>query len=99
MLWYFHGHRKNDSHSDNAFAVAKFQEIMEKESLHSFLSFGRNYSATKRKIGPKIRVLLVYLLGIYDIKTVTLEYGKIPFPECQAINRPQRLLNVKCNIT
>lgn len=49
MLWYFHGHRKNDSHSDNAFAVAKFQEIMEKESLHSFLSLWEKLFCHQKK--------------------------------------------------
>lgn len=50
-----------------------------REGLTPFYPCGRNYSITKRKIGPQIKAILVSLLGIYARKTVGLEDGKYPF--------------------
>ena len=50
-----------------------------REVLTPFYPYGGNYSITKRKIGPKIKTILVSLLGIYAIKTVTPKDGRYLF--------------------
>ena len=43
-----------------------------REVLTPFYPHGINYSRTKRKTGPKIKTVLISLLGIYAIKNVNL---------------------------